>query len=248
MSKLALKSLFFVAALLVSVCSKAAEYAQQSVAPVIVEPSMITTECEVPVYPRSALKDEKSGVVFLGFLVSATGGLERAEIINTSGVNALDQGALIPMSKCQFKPGTIDGKPVAMWMGRHYHWEIENDRGSLIRVLTASAKTGNIPALYSLYYLYTIPPAADATVAEKILNLAAAGGEFIGAISVGTAVFGQGGRFCGRPAEGAVLAGQGRRAGTCAGEAGPRSFGAASPKIDRASRAGDDESFVAGIR
>lgn len=173
MSRPALTSLFLAAAVLVAACANAEQIRQPPAAPVIVEPAMNTTGCNAPVYPRSALKNEEAGVVFFGLLVSATGNVEQGKIFSTSGVNSLDQGALVPFSKCKFEPGTIDGKPVAMWLGIHYLWDLEGDGPQLIGTLAAEAKTGNTTALYSLYYLLTRPPAADAAKAQQILNLAA---------------------------------------------------------------------------
>jgi TonB family protein len=184
-------SLFLAAAVLAYTPAPAAESVQPAAAPVIVEPTLIMEGCAMPDYPASALQNEQTGIVFMGLFVSATGDVEQATVLNSSGVNALDQGALTPLSKCRYTPGTINGKPVAMWLGRHYFWELEGSDLELIRRLAASARAGNMAALYSVYYLWTVSSVADSSSAQRSLMLAADKGN-------GSAQFQLGQQFSGK--------------------------------------------------
>lgn len=174
MLKVPVTSLVFVAALLLLTCAHAAEALPQAPARVIVEPKYSGLGCKMPDYPSSALRKEETGVVSLGFLISAAGNVEQAKIINTSGVSALDQGALVPLSKCLAAPGTIDGKPAAMWIGFDYQWSLEGGEEDSIAETARRASTGNLPALYALYYLLKKSPLPSHNAkAEQILHHAA---------------------------------------------------------------------------
>lgn len=131
----------------------------------------------MPVYPVSALRKEETGVVSVAFLISPTGNVEEAKVINPSGVTALDQGVIVPFSKCLAEPGTVDGKPAAMWIGFDYHWSLEEGEQESIAEAARRSRAGNISALYSLYYLLTKSPRpADKAKAQQILDFAANSG------------------------------------------------------------------------
>ena len=174
MSQVVVTSLLFSTALLLLTCAQATESSPQATARVIVEPKPIKVGCKMPTYPSSALRKEETGVVSLGFLISATGTVEQAKIFNSSGVTALDQGVLVPFSKCLAEPGTVDGKPVAMWISVDYTWALEGGDEESIAEAARRASAGNIPALYSLFLLLknsSIP--SDNAKAEQILHHAA---------------------------------------------------------------------------
>jgi TonB family protein len=173
MLKLIVPPLMIAAAVLVSAKTFANDMPQQAAAPVIVEPTMMTAGCVVPIYPPRAARNDEAGIVLLGFLVSANGTLEQAKIINSSGVPVLDEGALTPLSKCKFTPGTIDGKPATMWMGIHYSWLIDGGSQRMIVDMANNAKHGSISAYYSLHYMLTHEPTPDAGKADSVLRLGA---------------------------------------------------------------------------
>jgi TonB family protein len=146
--------------------------------PDIVKPTAIPSEeCKQPKYPPSAIQSAEMGVVLLGFLISEKGDVEQATVLNSSGVKALDQGALIPMSKCPMSPGTLNGKPVAMWISYEYTWSLGDgdDDDELVPYLAMKVHVGNIPAYYSLYYALSQKTGKGAE-AQKILIAGAAKG------------------------------------------------------------------------
>lgn len=174
MYQVAVTSLVFAAALLFSTCSHAAAALPQASTRVIVGPKGNGVGCKKPDYPSSALRKEETGVVSLGLLISSTGIVEETKILNTSGVRALDEGALIPLSKCYSEPGTVDGKPVAMWVRVDYTWSLVGGDEESIAEAARRASAGNIPALYSLYLLLkNSSNPSDNAKAEQILHHAA---------------------------------------------------------------------------
>ena len=81
--------------------------------------------CAKPDYPSASRRLEEEGTVTLKFLIGADGRVLQAEIEKTSGFNRLDEAARNALSKCQFRPGTVDGKPEQSWASIKYTWRLE---------------------------------------------------------------------------------------------------------------------------
>ena len=89
--------------------------------------------CAKPDYPSASRRLEEEGTVTLKFLIGVDGRVMQAEVEKTSGFQRLDEAARNALSKCQFKPGTVDGKPEQSWASIRYTWRLErrpmqNDR------------------------------------------------------------------------------------------------------------------------
>jgi len=81
--------------------------------------------CAKPDYPSASRRLEEEGTVTLKFLISADGRVLQAEIEKSSGFNRLDEAARNALSKCQFRPGTVDGKPEQSSATMKYTWRLE---------------------------------------------------------------------------------------------------------------------------
>ena len=95
--------------------------------PVLRLPAVINAvaNCQKPQYPSASRRLEEEGTVQLKFLVGVDGLVVRSEIEKTSGYGRLDEAARAALSKCQFKPGTVDGKPEQSWASMKYTWRLE---------------------------------------------------------------------------------------------------------------------------
>lgn len=66
----------------------------------------------VPVYPRSARRRGREGVVAIEILVSGSGSVSKAEVVGTSGCSDLDAAAVTAVKTARFAPATEDGVQV----------------------------------------------------------------------------------------------------------------------------------------
>ena len=81
--------------------------------------------CAKPDYPSASRRMEEEGTVTLKFLIGIDGRVLQADIEKTSGFARLDEAARNALSKCQFRPGTVDGKPEQSWASIRYTWRLE---------------------------------------------------------------------------------------------------------------------------
>ena len=81
--------------------------------------------CAKPDYPSASRRMEEEGTVTLKFLIGVDGKVLQADIEKTSGFTRLDEAARNALSKCQFRPGTVDGKPEQSWASIKYTWRLE---------------------------------------------------------------------------------------------------------------------------
>ena len=81
--------------------------------------------CAKPDYPSASRRMEEEGTVTLKFLIGTDGRVLQADIEKSSGFNRLDEAARNALSKCQFRPGTVDGKPEQSWASIRYTWRLE---------------------------------------------------------------------------------------------------------------------------
>ncbi|ATQ76662.1 peptidase M56 [Massilia violaceinigra] len=90
-----------------------------------VAPVVDFASCAKPVWPAASFKAEHTGTVTLAFKVGDTGRVTASRIAASSGHALLDEAARAGIMKCQFKPGTENGKPVAAWMNMKYVWMLK---------------------------------------------------------------------------------------------------------------------------
>ena len=81
--------------------------------------------CPKPQYPSASRRLEEEGTVTLRFLIGLDGNVLQAEIEKSSGYSRLDEAARLALSKCQFRPGSVDGKPEQSWASIKYTWRLE---------------------------------------------------------------------------------------------------------------------------
>lgn len=86
---------------------------------------VLASQCEKPVYPSASLRLEEEGTVSLRLLVGTDGRVVQAEIEKSSGFKRLDEAAKAGLSRCQFKPASVDGKAEQAWANMKYTWRIE---------------------------------------------------------------------------------------------------------------------------
>jgi protein TonB len=94
-------------------------------APVSVAAVISASSCEKPEYPSASKRLEEEGTVQLKFLVGVDGKVIESAIEKSSGFRRLDEAARAGLSKCQFRPGTVDGKPQQSWASMKYTWRLE---------------------------------------------------------------------------------------------------------------------------
>lgn len=56
----------------------------------------------------------------LRFLIDTDGRVVKSEVESSSGYARLDEAARNALGRCQFKPGTVDGKPEQSWASLKY--------------------------------------------------------------------------------------------------------------------------------
>jgi protein TonB len=81
--------------------------------------------CAKPDYPVASRRMEEEGTVTLKFLIGVDGKVLQADIEKSSGFARLDEASRSALSKCQFRPGTVDGKPEQSWTTIQYKWRLE---------------------------------------------------------------------------------------------------------------------------
>jgi protein TonB len=93
--------------------------------PVVTAAVISASSCEKPEYPSASKRLEEEGTVQLKFLVGVDGKVLESAVEKSSGFRRLDEAARAGLSKCQFKPGTVDGKPQQSWASMKYTWRLE---------------------------------------------------------------------------------------------------------------------------
>lgn len=78
------------------------------------EPALI--QSVPPEYPYKARKAGLTGKVFLKFIVNVDGSVSDVSVLGTIGSEAFHQAAIDAISQFRFKPGTLNGKVVPVWM------------------------------------------------------------------------------------------------------------------------------------
>jgi protein TonB len=94
---------------------------QVRVAPVI----NAAVNCPKPEYPSSSRRNEEEGTVQLRFLIGTEGQVLESQVEKSSGYTRLDEAARVALSRCQFKPGVLNGKAEQSWASMKYTWRLE---------------------------------------------------------------------------------------------------------------------------
>ncbi|MGZ8982673.1 MAG: energy transducer TonB [Methylotenera sp.] len=81
--------------------------------------------CEEPEYPSASLRNGEEGTTGLRFLINVDGRVIESKIASSSGFSRLDRAARDTLSRCVFKPGTVDGKPEQSWASLKYTWQLK---------------------------------------------------------------------------------------------------------------------------
>jgi protein TonB len=94
--------------------------------PVVVAPVInVAANCQKPSYPSASVRNEEEGTVQLRFLIGVDGKVIDTKVEKSSGFARLDDAAVRALSKCDFKPGTVNGKPEQSWARVDYKWKLE---------------------------------------------------------------------------------------------------------------------------
>jgi len=89
------------------------------------EPIVERSPCR-PNYPRSSVRNNETGTVFVSARINAEGFVNRVKLVETSGFRDLDRASMIGFLGCKFKPVLKDGAPVEeAWINLHYVWTLE---------------------------------------------------------------------------------------------------------------------------
>jgi D-alanyl-D-alanine endopeptidase (penicillin-binding protein 7) len=91
----------------------------------VVPPTVDFTSCRKPMYPQSSMDKQEHGTVHLAFDIDAAGHIRSARIEASSGSPDLDREALGAIAKCDFKPATRAGTPVASTGHVEYLWTLD---------------------------------------------------------------------------------------------------------------------------
>lgn len=102
-----------------------ADAAHRSAAPARTAAGVNIAHCEKPEYPSASRRLEEEGTVSLRFLVGVDGKVVQSEVEKSSGFKRLDEAARAGLSKCQFRPATVDGKPEQAWTTIRYVWRLD---------------------------------------------------------------------------------------------------------------------------
>lgn len=95
-------------------------------APVVI-PAVIDANrnCAKPEYPSASRRLEETGTVVVRFLIDVDGRVVDSKVESTSGYDRLDEAARNALGRCQFKPGSVDGKPEKTWASIKYIWKLD---------------------------------------------------------------------------------------------------------------------------
>ncbi len=80
--------------------------------------------CRPPQYPSLSRRNGESGAVMLKFLIDVDGKVLDSSVDTSSGYPRLDEAAVQALSLCQFRPGTVDGRPERSWARMRYVWKL----------------------------------------------------------------------------------------------------------------------------
>jgi protein TonB len=71
------------------------------------------------------LRNEETGMTMIRFVVAPTGRLVDATVARSSGFRDLDRATMTSLSRCRFRPASIDNKPVQQPTFIQYVWSLQ---------------------------------------------------------------------------------------------------------------------------
>ena len=80
--------------------------------------------CARPEYPEESVRFGQQGTVTMSFVVDAEGNASEGKVVETSGTRRLDYRALSALSRCDFEPERVNGKPVASVAQVRFTWKL----------------------------------------------------------------------------------------------------------------------------
>jgi len=92
----------------------------------IAEPAEVLSSelCPKPAYPRASVRNEETGVVTIRITVAPSGRVIGTAVANTSGFRDLDNAASRALSRCRYRPASINGVPVQSTTLVQYVWSL----------------------------------------------------------------------------------------------------------------------------
>lgn len=135
------------------------------------------SKCRKPIDPRVRGNPPEEGISLLAFLIQPDGKVGRVVILGSSGFDELDNAAAEALSKCVFRPATVDGKGVESWVSVQYVWSLPDDeemRRARHDAAQAAVK-GDLAARYRLSQLlfFAAKTDTDRELALAVLRSAA---------------------------------------------------------------------------
>jgi protein TonB len=93
--------------------------------PVTVQPRVDAAKSREPEYPPASRRMGEQGSLVLQVLIDEQGRAAQSKLVQSSGFDRLDQAALAGIKdNYRFVPGTVDGKPQAMWFTFKFTWKL----------------------------------------------------------------------------------------------------------------------------
>lgn len=81
-----------------------------------------------PPYPREAYRAKLEGQVVLNLEIAEDGSVNAVELLETSGVDSLDQAALKASKDWRYSPAIRSGKPISQWIRIAVKFELKSAR------------------------------------------------------------------------------------------------------------------------
>ncbi|CAA0082623.1 energy transducer TonB [Zhongshania aliphaticivorans] len=105
--------------------SVANKTANDGVAAIATVPASIDwNSCARPEYPEESVRFGQQGTVTMSFTVDAEGKASDGKVVETSGTRRLDYRALSALSRCDFEPERVNGKPVSSLAQVRFTWKL----------------------------------------------------------------------------------------------------------------------------
>ena len=101
-----------------------------------------------PAYPDQAVQEQIEGHVLLEFVVTETGGVRDAVVVESEPRGVFDQAALDAVAKFKYKPKIVDGKPVAIPGVRNrfsFEFEDESATSSTSQIVVQDEQDETLP-------------------------------------------------------------------------------------------------------
>lgn len=88
-------------------------------------PSLISGPNSADFYPNEAARSHQQGDVLVSFVISETGELEDFQLMQSSGIDSLNEASIAAIKVRKYNPGMLDGKAVKMPWHVQLVWRLE---------------------------------------------------------------------------------------------------------------------------